>query len=78
VASGVVRGVRLDFWSVGEDYPVFVRVGVGAVGEEFGHIVDIGVAAAEGVGGVGVVDADEEGLFAAVGHGDESVERSEA
>lgn len=43
--------------------------GVVARGEELADVVDVGVASAQGVGGAGVVDADEEGLLARHGAG---------
>lgn len=68
MAGGVEGAVWGYFGAVCEDHAVFVRVVVATVGEEFGHVVNVRVAAAQGVAGVCVVDADEEGFLALVRH----------
>lgn len=66
VTRGVVWAIRFDFWAIGQDYAVLVRIVVTTVREEFSHVIDIRVAATEGMGAIGVVDAHQEGLLATI------------
>ena len=66
VTRGVVWAIRFDFWAIGQDYAVLVRIVVTTVREEFSHVIDIRVAATKGMGAIGVVDAHQEGLLATI------------
>jgi len=58
----VAGGVEGALAGIGKDDHAVGVGGVAAGDKELGHVVDIGLAAAEGMGAAGVVDADEEGF----------------